>query len=167
MCEACLATSYCSFLVSFNTFFVDPNECYNSDGSTKAGYIPVTLQVPPNSDPGCLDRGWYTNGYELRCKLRTTGFGRTNAFLDAAQALDPCAPWVEGGKMGFYRNDNNQGFEATFIRHWSWNPSDNYVFLRVDAPNFTAARNIVHAVFDNTGNSNPLSIQFEYRPLSE
>jgi hypothetical protein len=134
------------------------DECYNADGFPKEGYTPVKLQVPPNSNPGCSDRGLYSNGYEIQCKLRTTGFGRTQANI---------SPPSQGGTLGFYRSDNNQGFEVTFIRHWSWRISDNWLYLRVDAPNFTAARNIVHAVFDNTGNSNPLSIQFEYRPLSE
>jgi hypothetical protein len=41
------------------------------------------------------------------------------------------------------------------------------IFFRVVAVDYAAARNIVHGVFNNAGNQEPLPIQFEVRSLFE
>jgi hypothetical protein len=134
----------------------NPSECYNPEtGAVNDGYTPVKLEVPANSSPKCRDRGMKANGYEIMCQLRSKGFGRTRS---------PYLSSPVGGTMGFYREDNNLGFETTFIRHWSWSPYDYWLFLRIDAPNYLAARNRVHSYLDNTGNPNPLPLRFEYNP---
>jgi len=140
------------------TCMATPDECYNEDGSVKEGYTPVILEVPALSNPDCRDRGEFANGRELKCKMHRTGFGNTNPNLSSSV---PCAPWA---KMKFYREDTNEGFEATFIRHWSNSPADQYLFFRVDAPSFAAAKDMVHNAFDNSGNSGVLSIKFEAAP---
>jgi hypothetical protein len=105
------------------TCMASPAECYNGDGSPKTGYTPVILEVPPGTNPGCQDRGRYGETQELMCKMRRTGFGRSWPALSADAASDPCAPWVDG-KMGFYRADNNKGFEVAYVKHWSWRSHD-------------------------------------------
>ena len=143
----------------------EPDECYNADNSPKAGYTPVVLEVPANSNPDCQDRANnpFPNGWEIRCKMHSSGFGVTSPSLTAVAASDSCAPWTEA-KMGFYRPDTNEGFEATFIRHWSYSAGDNWLYLRVDAPNYIEAKNMVHSVFDNSNSDVPLSIRFQVTP---
>eukprot|EP00573_Skeletonema_grethae_P002718 CAMPEP_0201686088 /NCGR_PEP_ID=MMETSP0578-20130828/653_1 /ASSEMBLY_ACC=CAM_ASM_000663 /TAXON_ID=267565 /ORGANISM="Skeletonema grethea, Strain CCMP 1804" /LENGTH=955 /DNA_ID=CAMNT_0048170085 /DNA_START=103 /DNA_END=2970 /DNA_ORIENTATION=+ len=148
-----------------STCMATPEECYDAGGEPKAGYTPVILEVPANSTPQCEDRGEFHNGYELKCKMRRTGFGHTTPYLSAATVNDPCAPWAgTDTKMGFYRSDTNEGFEATFIRHWSYSPAAQWMYFRVDAADFNTARDMVHSVFDNTGNNQVLPVQFQATP---
>ena len=111
----------------------------------------------PNTTPQCRDRGQYGTDRELKCKFHTTGFGRTRPYIR------PPA----GSTMGFYREDTNKGFEATFIRHWSWRCHGQWVYLRVKANDYVTARNLVHANLNNGGNSQPLPVKFEMRELFE
>jgi hypothetical protein len=103
------------------TCMAGPDECYDANGILKTDYTPVILEVPPNSTPGCTDNGRFGDAQELKCKMRRTGFGQTSPKL-STEAVSACAPW--GWKMGFYRNDNNEGFEVSYVRHFSWRSSD-------------------------------------------
>jgi hypothetical protein len=145
------------------TCMADADECYDEGGQPKPGYTPIVLEVPANSTPNCQDRGSFANGWELKCKMARTGFGQTSPYLNANTVVDPCAPWTVTN-MGFYRTDTNEGFEATFIRHWTNNPASQDMFFRVDAASFEEARDMVHNVFDNTGNNQVLPIQFQVTP---
>jgi len=91
-----------------------PDECYYAGGLPKTGYTPVILEVPPGTNPGCQDRGRYGETQELMCKMRRAGFGRSWAYLSAPP----------GTTMGFYRADNNKGFEIAYVKHWSWRSHD-------------------------------------------
>eukprot|EP00986_Skeletonema_menzelii_P001282 scaffold338_cov155-Skeletonema_menzelii.AAC.16 len=146
-----------------STCMADANDCYDEAGQPKPGYTPVVLEVPANSTPLCEDRGSFANGWELRCEMVRTGFGQTFPYLSPTTVTDPCAPWTESS-LGFYRADTNEGFEATFIRHWSFAPASPHVYFRVDANSFEAAKDMVHNVFDNTGNSQVLPINFQVTP---
>jgi len=103
------------------TCMARPDECYNENGlgSLKQGYTPMTLIVNANDDPDCRDRYQYSyNGeseWELMCNLHTTGFGRTKPYLRPPS----------GHTMGFYRNDNDDGFEVTYVKHFSWRSHDH------------------------------------------
>ena len=148
-----------------STCMAKPDECYNGDNSPKEGYTPVVLEVPADSSPQCEDRGEFADGWELQCKMRKTGFGHTTPYLSSSTVNDPCAPWAGAdSKMGFYRADTNEGFEATFIRHWSYSPSNQLMYFRVDAPSFAEARDMVHSVFDNTDKIDVLPILFQATP---
>ena len=143
------------------TCMANPDECYNADGTTKTGYTPVIMEIPANLTPDCRNRGEFSNGWELKCRMRRTGFGRNNPNFSTSNVNDVCSPWETPGTIGFYREDTNQGFNATFIRHWSFNPNAQWMYFRVDAASFTEARNMVHSVFDNTGNNQVLPIKFQ------
>ena len=124
------------------TCMADADECYDEGGQPKPGYTPIVLEVPANSTPNCQDRGSFANGWELKCKMARTGFGQTQPYLNANTVVDPCAPWTVTN-MGFYRTDTNEGFEATFIRHWTNNPASQDTFFRVNPASFEEARDMV------------------------
>ena len=162
--------------------YTDASDCHAAGGGVEAtgicmvsscrceddvapaeGYTEIDLKVPPDTKPTCTVSGnVYTLSntpyVELKCSFRDTGFGKTGVFLE--------------GNFGFYRGDTGVGLEVLYIRHWSWATSSdddgmvhfatNYVDDGSGGVNRTAAKNYVQNLFDNTGSSEELKIEFQY-----
>ena len=156
-------SSSCS--TSASTCMAQPSECYNGDGSVKEGYTPVKLEVAADSFPDCRDHVGIYEGYQtLKCKLHSVGFGSCGTYLYAGTSSDECAPWLSGGTMGLFREDNNQGINIPYIRHWSWGTADNWMYFSVYSQNLTEAVSLVNNMFDNRGNPNALPLLFKAFP---
>jgi hypothetical protein len=87
-------------------------------------------------------------------------------YLNTSSAYDPCAPWLElkGSKMGIYRDDNDQGVELMYVRHWSLSLFDWYMIFSVNSTNQTEAINMVNSVFDNRGPMTTTTIPADCNP---
>ena len=104
----------------------------------------------------------------MQCKMHPTGFGNTGVYLYAGTSSDTCAPWLEGGTMGIYREDTGAGITIPYVRHWSWSPTNQWMYFSVYSQDPTEAVNLVNSVFDNTGNTtHPLPLRFETFPPGE
>jgi len=152
-----------------STCMAKPSECYNTDGSPKTGYTPVKLEVPAGQTPSCTNHVGIFEGFQsLSCKLRSTGFGNCGTYLAAGTSSDVCAPWLQGGTMGIYREDTGAGITIPYVRHWSWSASNEYMYFSVYSQDLTESINLVNTVFDNRGNTtHPLSLRFETFPPGE
>ena len=148
-----------------STCMARPSECYKEDGSPKNGYTPIQLQVPAGSSPQCKNHVGIFEGYQtLQCKFHTIGFGNCGTYLYAGTSSDPCAPWLEGGRMSIIREDTNEGINIPYVRHWSWSPSNQFMYFSVFSQNQVEAINLVNNMFDNSGNPDPLPLRFETFP---
>ena len=134
------------------------------DTAPYEGYTEIDLKVPPDTMPTCkVGNNVYTTSnipyVELKCSFRDTGFGRTGVYLE--------------GNFGFYRGDTGVGIDVLYVRHWAYLPgtlvddemvhfATNYVDDGSGGVNRTAAKNYVQNLFDNTGSSEELKIEFQY-----
>lgn len=151
-----------------STCMARPTECYNADGTAKTGYTPIQLRVAAGNTPRCTNHIGIFQGYQtVACRMRATGFGNTGTYLYAGTSSDTCAPWLEGGSMGIYRNDTGAGITIPYVRHWSWSPSNEMMYFSVYSQDATQAINLVNSVFDNRGNASPLPLFFETFPPGE
>ena len=151
---------------SADTCMARPSECYNADGTPKTGYTPITLQVNAGQTPNCQNHIGIFEGYQtLQCNMHPTGFGNTGAYLYAGTSSDSCAPWLEGGEMGIYREDTGAGITIPYVRHWSWSATNQKMYFSVYSQHLTGAINLVNSVFDNRLNTtHPLQLRFETFP---
>jgi hypothetical protein len=89
-----------------------------------------------------------------------------SSFISFVRVLS--APWLQGGTMGLYREDTGAGITIPYIRHWSWSPSNEYMYFSVYSQNLTEAQYLVNNMFDNRGNTtHALSLRFETFPPGE
>ena len=139
----------------------------------------------------------------VQCKMHATGFGNCGTYLYAGKACciiseidhaytyllrltrvymylylsgsssDVCAPWLNGGTMGLYREDTGEGITIPYVRHWSWGAGNSeWVYFSVDSLDETETAtqivNRVNSIFDNQGNTtHPLPLRFEVFPPGE
>jgi hypothetical protein len=151
-----------------STCMARPSECYNADGTPKTGYTPIPLQVNAGQTPDCRNHINIFEGYQtVKCKMHPSGFGNTGVYLYAGDSSDTCAPWLQGGEMGIYREDTGAGITIPYVRHWSWGTSQ-WMFFSVYSQDPTEAVNLVNSVFDNRANTtHPLKLRFETFPPGE
>eukprot|EP00574_Skeletonema_japonicum_P013027 CAMPEP_0201715774 /NCGR_PEP_ID=MMETSP0593-20130828/1885_1 /ASSEMBLY_ACC=CAM_ASM_000672 /TAXON_ID=267983 /ORGANISM="Skeletonema japonicum, Strain CCMP2506" /LENGTH=758 /DNA_ID=CAMNT_0048205371 /DNA_START=26 /DNA_END=2299 /DNA_ORIENTATION=+ len=151
-----------------STCMATPTACYNEDGTVKPGYTPIQLRVAADSTPSCTSHIGIFEGYQtVKCKIRDLGFGNSRTYLYAGTSADTCAPWLEGGSMGIYREDTGAGITIPYVRHWSWSEKNELMYFSVYTQDQTEAINLVNSVFDNRGNASPLPLRFETFPPGE
>jgi len=154
---------------SAGTCMANPSECYNENGTPKTGYTPIQLEVPAGSTPRCVNHINIFEGYQtVACNMHAAGFGNCGTYLYAGTSSDTCAPWLQGGSMGLYRQDTGAGINIPYVRHWSYSPNNKRMYFSVYSQDQAEAINLVNSVFDNTGNTtHPLSLRFETFPPGE
>lgn len=140
-----------------NGCMVQNCRCPNSD-QVWEGYTEIDLKVPANSHPNCAFHTTWNGKVSLQCNLRDeTGFGKTTPYMNGAS----------GSGLKFVNSETGEGIQVAFVRHWSWSTGNKRVYFAVyydddgaGGVNRQAAIDEVNSIFDNSGNNEPLPVEF-------